>query len=94
MSEMSVDLTYFLPLFSAFAALVALATMLFTLARKMDEKPVRIRARVRSVSRPVPPQTDDTLPAHTGFATRIAPRGPPVSSKPPLPDDNPARLQA
>ncbi len=94
MSEMSVDLTIFLPLLSACAALVACATLLFTFAQKVDGQPVRIRARVRSVSRPFPPQTDDTLPAHTGFATRIAPRGPPVSNKPPLPDDDPPRLQA
>jgi hypothetical protein len=94
MSEMSVDLAIFIPLFSACAALVALATMLYVSARKMDAKPVRIRVRVRQVSRPFPPQTDDTFPAQTGFASRIAPRGPPVSSKPPLPDDDPARLQA
>jgi hypothetical protein len=94
MSEMSVELFPIFALLSVCVALVALATVILAQALSKDETPVRLRVRVQKVRRPFPPQTDDTFPAHTGFATRIAPRGPPVSNKPPLPDDDPARLQA
>lgn len=87
-------LTIQLLLMSALSAtLLAMLCLLTALMWANQQKPARLRVRVRRERTVFPPQSDDTHPAHAGFDKRVSTRGPPVPT-PPLQTDQPRHLQA